>query len=85
MNKENNKKRKNSQYKIQKVFMELIQTKEINEITVSDICKLANLNRSTFYSNYINIYDLADKIKEELFQDVLNLYPNEIKEKKTFI
>ena len=82
MNKENNKKRKKSQYKIQKVFMELIQTKEINEITVSDICKVANLNRSTFYSNYIDIYDLADKIKEELFQDVLNLYPNEIKEKK---
>ena len=85
MNKEYNKKRKNSQYKIQKVFMELIQTKEINEITVSDICKVANLNRSTFYSNYIDIYDLADKIKEELFQDVLNLYPNEIKEKNIHI
>ena len=82
MNEQNNKKKKNSQIKIQKVFMELIQTKEINEITVSDICKLAKLNRSTFYSNYIDIYDLVDKIKEELFQDVLALYPNETKEKK---
>lgn len=82
MNIPNNKRKKESQEKIQKVFIELIQTKEINEISVSDICKRANLNRSTFYSNYIDIYDLADKIKETLFQDVLNLYPDETKEKK---
>jgi len=82
MNIPNNKRKKKSQIKIQKVFIELIQTKEINEITVSDICKIARLNRSTFYSNYIDIYDLADKIKESLFQDVLSLYPEETKEKK---
>ena len=82
MNTPNNKRKKESQAKIQKVFIELIQTKEINEITVSDICKKANLNRTTFYSNYIDIYDLADKIKEDLFQEVLKLYPTETKTKK---
>lgn len=82
MNISNNKRKRESQEKIQKVFIELIQTKEINKITVSDICKKANLNRTTFYSNYIDIYDLADKIKEDLFQKVLKLYPNEVKEKK---
>lgn len=82
MNTPNNKRKKESQEKIQKVFIELIQTKEINEITVSDICKKANLNRTTFYSNYIDIYDLADKIKEDLFQEVLKLYPTETQTKK---
>ena len=82
MNTPNNKRKRESQEKIQKVFIELIQTKEINEITVSDICKKANLNRTTFYSNYIDIYDLADKIKEDLFQEVLKLYPTETKTKK---
>ena len=82
MNVTNNKRKKDSQERIQKVFIELIQNKEINEITVSDICKKANLNRTTFYSNYIDIYDLADKIKDELFQNVLDLYPNETKEMK---
>ena len=81
MNTINNKRKKDSNEKIQKIFIELIQTKEINEITVSEICKKAKLNRTTFYSNYIDIYDLADKIKEKLFQDVLNLYPVEIQEK----
>ncbi|MBQ9834379.1 MAG: TetR/AcrR family transcriptional regulator C-terminal domain-containing protein [Bacilli bacterium] len=82
MNIVNNKRKKDSQTKIQRAFVELIQFKTINEITISDICQKANLNRSTFYSNYLDIYDLADKIRDELFQDVLALYPEETKEKK---
>lgn len=81
MNKVNNKKRKNSVEKIEKVFLQLIQTKEIEQISVTDICKKANLNRTTFYSNYIDIYDLADKIRKNLENDVLNLYSEE-REKK---
>lgn len=82
MNTPNNKKKKNSREKIERIFVELIQTKEINEITVSDICKKAKLNRATFYSNYIDIYDLANKIKENLFKEVLGLYKEETKIKK---
>ena len=82
MNKENNKRKRKSREKIEKVFVELIQTKEINEITVSDICKKANLNRTTFYSNYIDIYDLADSVRDNLLSSVLSLYPEEVKEKK---
>ena len=44
----------------------LIQTKELNEISVSDICKRAGLNRTTFYANYSDIYGLADTIRERL-------------------
>ena len=46
-----------------------------------DICKKAKLNRSTFYSNYLDIYDLADKIREKLEADVMELYKEE-REKK---
>lgn len=74
MNKINNKRKKESQEKIEKIFLELIQTKEINEISVTDICKKAGLNRTTFYSNYIDIYDLADKLREKLEKDVFSLY-----------
>ena len=42
-------KKKKSQQKIEKIFIELLQKKEIQDISVSDICKLAKLNRSTFY------------------------------------
>ena len=74
MNTPNNKRKKASQGKIEKVFVNLIQTKEINEISVTDICKIAKLNRSTFYANYIDIYDLADKIADKLENEVSELY-----------
>lgn len=76
MNKPINKKKK-SQEKIEKVFIHLIQKYELNEIKVSDICKLANVNRTTFYANYLDIYDLADKIKETMFYNILDLYKDE--------
>ena len=66
MNKPNNNKRKKSQQQIEKIFLQLIQKKNIDEISVSTICEKANLNRSTFYSNYIDIYDLAEKIKQQM-------------------
>lgn len=81
MNKTSNKRKKASQEKIENVFLELIQTKEINEISVTDICKRANLNRTAFYANYMDIYDLADKIRYNLERDVLNLYSDERKKK----
>lgn len=77
MNKPNNKRKKESREKIEKVFVQLIQEKEINEISVTDICKIANLNRSTFYANYVDIYDLANQIKEKLEIEVDNLYKEE--------
>ena len=66
MNIPNNKKRKVSVEKIEKTFLKLIQKKNIEDISISTICKLAELNRSTFYSNYIDIYDLADKVRQQM-------------------
>lgn len=63
--------------RIEKAFIEIIQTKEINEITVTDIVKKANINRSTFYVNYLDIFDLRNKIKEKMYQDLLELYKEE--------
>lgn len=77
MNTPNNKRRKETRDKISKVFINLLQTKEISEISVTDICKLAKINRSTFYVNYLDIYDLRDKIGQELEQEVSFLYQEE--------
>ena len=74
MNVRNNKRRKESQEKIEKAFIELLQTRQINEITVSDLIKTTGLNRSTFYANYIDIYDLADKTREKLEREFSNLF-----------
>ena len=72
MNTEKNKRRKKSQDKIEKIFLQLIQRKNIEDISVSTICELANLNRSTFYANYIDIYDLAIKVQENMEVEFAN-------------
>ena len=77
MNTKNNKRRRESVAKIEHTFVELLQTKPLNQITVSDICKKAGLNRTTFYANYLDIYDLADKIKEHLESELKRLYRDE--------
>ncbi len=74
MNTKNNKRRKESIIKIQKAFVELLQEREIKDITVSDICKMTGLNRSTFYANYIDIYDLAHKVKVSLENEFSEMF-----------
>ncbi len=78
MNTKNNKRKRESRAKIESVFVELLQMKELNQITVSDLCKLAELNRSTFYANYVDIYQLAGVVRETLEQNFCELYHNEI-------
>ncbi len=78
MNTKNNKRKRESRAKIESVFVELLQTKELDQVTVSDICSLAGLNRSTFYANYMNIYELADIVRGSLEQSVSELYRDEV-------
>ena len=66
MNTVNNKRKRESKEKIEKVFLQLIQSKDIEQISVADICKECGLNRSTFYTNYIDIYDLVQKVQSRM-------------------
>lgn len=74
MNVKNNKRRKDSCQKIEKAFVELLQTYELKQITVSDIIKMTGLNRSTFYANYTDVFDLADKLRDRLAGEFSELF-----------
>ncbi len=77
MNTKNNKRRRESVAKIEKAFVEMLQTKEIKEITVSDICKKTGLNRSTFYANFLDVYDLADYLRKNLENDFSRVFKDD--------
>lgn len=53
---------------IRQALMELLKEKPISKITVTDICKLADINRSTFYSYYEDVYALMTQMQNELFE-----------------
>ena len=81
MNTPNNKRRRESREKIEKVFIEMLQNKALDSIKVSEICKKAQINRTTFYSNYDDIYALADSIRTGLEAQIGEVYADEISKK----
>lgn len=56
---------------IRQALFELLNEKPINKITVTDICKLADINRSTFYSYYEDVYALLTQIQNEMFENIV--------------
>ena len=52
---------------IREALYQLMQEKPLNKITVKEICEVADVNRSTFYAYYQDIYDLHEKILKEFF------------------
>lgn len=51
-------------------LLELMKTKNIDKITVTDICKQADINRGTFYAHYRDPYDLLHHIEDELYREI---------------
>ena len=52
---------------IRDALFELMKEKDMSKITVKELCEKADVNRSTFYSYYSDIYDLHRKIIKEFF------------------
>lgn len=61
-----------SRRKISDAFLLLRSSKEIEKITVTEICSAAGINKSTFYFHYRDIYDLSDKIETELVEEIVS-------------
>ena len=47
-------------------FSELLKEKELRKITVQEIVDKADISRVTFYKYYLDVYDLYDKVENEL-------------------
>jgi len=47
---------------------ELMQQKQVKEITVKELTDLADMNRGTFYLYYKDIFDMLEKIEDQMFE-----------------
>ena len=58
---------------IKKYFVELLHEKrELQFVTVTDLVKKAGITRSTFYTHYDNIYDVAKEFQNDTIELLLN-------------
>ena len=63
---------------IENAFLTLIrEKKKLSGVTVSDICKIAEINRGTFYRYYLDVYDLAEKLMDQGIEQVREMIANE--------
>lgn len=60
---------------IRQALFDLLAEKNLEEITVVDICNAADINRGTFYKYYRDVSDLYEKIEDELVQEIHALLP----------
>jgi len=74
MNTRDNQRAKNTQRKIREVFIGLIAGKSIQQISVQEICRGANIHRATFYAHYDDLNDLMQNIEMEMEQGISNLF-----------
>lgn len=64
MNTENNQLWKDSEKRMQQALLGFMEAEK--EPTVGDICREAQVNRSTFYRHYLGIYDLMEKTERAI-------------------
>ena len=70
MNTPNNKRYRDIEESINAAFISLLQDKELREITVTDICELASIERSTFYAHYEDVAALANAYAAQVEKQV---------------
>lgn len=55
---------------IKTAFLELIQEKDWQKITVTDIITRCDLNRGTFYAHYQNVRDVMEHIQHDIISSI---------------
>ena len=52
---------------------ELIKTKKLSCISITELCSKAGINRNTFYYHYNNIYELLDENKQMMIDELTDI------------
>jgi len=65
----------NTAIKMDQALITLLEEKNFDYITVSEICAKAGVNRSTFYLHYENTRDLLDEVSRYLLDGFLTYFP----------
>lgn len=63
--------------RMDEALIALLEEKDLEYITVKEICRQAGVNRSTFYLHYETIADLLDEALEVINQRFLSYFPQQ--------
>ena len=67
-----------TKHAIKSAFMELRAKKSLEKIKVKELCELAYINKSTFYSHYEDIHALSDALEYEMVLAIISSIPKDL-------
>jgi len=80
----NNRRAQMTERLIQDSLIQLLQHQELNEITVTAVCKMADINRGTFYAHYDDVKDCMHTMEQDATKELLavineHLHPDSLR------
>lgn len=85
MNKKENLKYRSTHKAIMDAVLALLKEKDLNHITVAEVCRCVHINRSTFYEHFVDIPDVLDKMATQVNEAVLQIIPSSKPERENFL
>ena len=76
MEKKTDRRVRNTKAQLRAGLAKLMQTKSIKEITVKELVDEVDINRSTFYLHYTDIYQMLESIEDELEGEINQIVNN---------
>ena len=70
----------NTALRLDEALIELLEEKDLEYITVKEICQRAGVNRSTFYLHYETVADLVNETAEMVNRRFLSYFPQQKEE-----
>ena len=55
--------------RLRRAFAQMMSEKPLQSISVAELCARAEINSSTFYAHYADIFDLQKKLEDEIYQE----------------
>ena len=66
---------------IKETFLKLLEKKSFTKITVTELCRIAEINRGTFYLHYYDMEDVLDDILNDMLSDTSSVMEHVLSQK----
>lgn len=84
MNTKNNQRARGTKESIIRAVFEtmVLEKKPVGKITVREICEKADINRSTFYAHFLDVYDVMEQVENRMAQGLTESFLRKLEEGK---
>ena len=63
---------------IKSAFINLLAVKDLEQITVKELCQAALISKGTFYLHYHDLFDLCDQLQREAIGKILSIFTDPV-------